>query len=300
MSETCPKCGQGLSLTTGWLIGSGQTQVLTCKNRGCQSAPKGFIPHISYSSLSSFLTCSESWRRKYVEKEPTRSTPALVFGSAFHDTMESYITSRHTPGANKTTLTATWAAKWAVAVESDKDTEWGVDTPEDHYADGVRILTSPDVAKFADTITPLRDDSGLFMERKITLQVPGVPVPVIGYIDIVTSDGVPGDFKTSSMAWSDEKARQEIQPLFYLAALNQAGYTVPKLAFRHYVITKTKIPRLQIIENHHTWDEIFWLMTLVKSVWNGIEKEAFTLNPTSWLCTPKYCNFWSSCRGRGL
>ena len=135
-----------------------------------------------------------------------------------------------------------WDSNWRAKVETEKNVDWGAESPDEHHADGRRILTHKDVLALVDGIRPKVDDTGLFMERKIALNVPGVPVPIIGYIDIMTADGVPGDFKTASMAWTDQKAKGELQPVFYLAALNQLGITVPRLAFRHYVITKAKTP----------------------------------------------------------
>ncbi len=255
--------------------------------------------YLSYISISKYLSCAENWRRHYIAKEPTMSTPALVFGSAFHATIENYIEHKHKE-RTAPDIAELWNSNWRSKVEAEKNVDWGAEQPDDHHKDGLRIVTNKDVLALVDSIRPKVDDVGLFMERKITLNVPGVPVPIIGYIDIMTADGVPGDFKTASMAWSDQKAKDELQPVFYLAALNQLGVTVPRLAFRHYVITKAKTPKVQVIEHHHTWNEIFWLFELIRSVWRGIEQEVYPLNPGGWLCSPKYCSFWGNCRGRGM
>jgi hypothetical protein len=258
------------------------------------------IEYLSYSSINLFLTCSEAWRRKYIAKEPQSSTPALVFGSAFHNTVEQYITNRHEDLPVEDDLYRLWADKWAAAVEREPNCEWGADTPEEHSNEGLRLLANPELRQMLNRLTPLRDDSGLFMERKVELRVPGVPVPIIGYIDLVTNDGIPGDFKTSAQQWSQDKAKAELQPLFYLAALNQLGRTVPGLRFRHYVVTKAKQSKVQMLETQHTWDSIFWLYGLIQQVWRAIENESYIVNPHAWLCGPKYCGAWSKCRGRGM
>lgn len=258
------------------------------------------IEYLSYSSINLYTTCAESWRRKYLAKEKTQSSPALIFGSTFHSTIEQRLAAR----AQNRPLVAigeSWSENWRAKMAKEGETvDWGMDDPNTHHDDGLRIVTAPQVVKFIDDIHPLIDESGVFMERKITLTVPGVPVPIIGYIDIMTRDGVPGDFKTAAAMWTMEKAKAEIQPLFYLAALQQAGRSVPNLTFRHYVVTKASKPRCEIFEQRRTWDEIFWLFDMIRGAWNGIEKEVFTMNPGAWLCSPKFCSFYSQCRGKVL
>lgn len=258
------------------------------------------IEYLSYSSINLFLTCSEAWRRKYLAKEPQAVTPPLVFGSALHNTIEEFIGFRTAWGETEVSLTSLWREQWSKATEAQPNCEWGASQPEEHFNEGIRLLSNPDLVQMLNRLTPMRDEQGLFMEREVFVNVPGVPVPIKGYIDIVTSDGVPGDFKTSAQSWSQDKAMKELQPLFYLAAMNQLGRPSPGMRFRHYVITKTKTPKVQVIETQHTVDSVFWLFGLVQQVWRAIESEAFVVNPHAWLCGPKYCNAWSTCRGKGM
>lgn len=257
------------------------------------------IEYLSYSSINLYLTCAENWRRKYLLKQPQPSTPALIFGSSVHGTVEAALAGKIIDPGNVPPLTAIWPGVWSNKLEEEgARVEWAADTPEQHYNEGIRILGTPEVQRMVDGIQPFVDEAGVFIERKVSLNVPGVPVPIIGYIDMMTADGVPGDFKTSATRWSQDKAEGEIQPLFYLAALHQAGHKVPGNKFRHYVVTKAKKPEAQILEHSHTWAEVFWLYDLIRRVWDGISREVFTVNPGAWLCGPKYCGYWHECRGR--
>ena len=250
------------------------------------------MQHLSYSSINLYLTCAEHWRRKYLLQQPQPSSPALVIGSAVHGTIEESLVSRMP-------LVQLWPGVWATKLEKDAaNIEWGADTPEQHFNDGLRLVSEPTVQQLVDGLTPLVDADGMFIERKVELRVPGVPLPIIGYIDLMTADGVPGDFKTSRNRWTQADAEGEIQPLVYLAALHQAGRPVAGGRFRHYVITKTKKPEVQVIEHRHTMTEIFWLFELIHRVWRGIEAETFPVNPNAWLCSAKYCAYWGECRGK--
>lgn len=251
------------------------------------------IQHLSYSSLTTYLTCPEQWRRKYILHQPTTATPALIFGGAFHNTIERYITQEKRTAS----LTDLWPDVWQEKMREELTVTWGDDTPAGCFEEGLRMFGSADVQRVIDEIVPHVDDRGPMVERKVEIRVPGVPVPVVGYIDVITDDHVPGDFKTASASWSDDRAQGEMQPLFYLAALDQAGYAMSDLRFRHYVFTKTKTPRVQVIDHVHTWNEVLWLFQMVRRAWEAIDAGVFPLNPGGWACSPKYCSYWSTCRG---
>ena len=252
------------------------------------------IEHLSYSSISTYQMCARAWKYHYVDKAPTKVGAALVFGSAFHGAIEEYLRQTNVP------LVA-WHSHWNAQLEQDGTdrVDWGTDTPEALYNLGVTMLSAKEVIEPLSTIRVMVDGKGPVIEKYVTLQVPGVPIPVIGYIDVMTVDGVPGDFKTSARRWSDDKGAEEMQPVFYLAALNQEGWSGNKdRRFRHYVFTKTKKPELQIIETTRTAGEMLWLLDMVRSVWEGISAEVYPMNPGSWKCSPKWCEYWPICRGR--
>jgi putative RecB family exonuclease len=248
------------------------------------------LDHLSYSSISSYLACGHNWRMHYLDKIKTGTTPALLFGSAFHGTIEGYL-------KKEGDISDLWRANWANQIEKNPDVDWD-GTPEEHHNNGLRMLTHKDVLEGLANIHPGQDAEGIRIERKVELRVPGVPLPIVGYIDIITNDGVPGDFKTSSMRWTDDKALAETQPLFYLAALNQMGETVPGWRFRHFVFVKTKTPQFQRIEHTHNPAQLMWLFKQIRSVWAGIEAGVFPLNSGGWKCSPSYCDYWHLCRGK--
>jgi hypothetical protein len=248
------------------------------------------LDHLSYSSITMFLDCPEAWRRKYVLQETTRSTPALAFGSAFHGAIEAQL-------RGEDSAVSAWAGAWSKALERET-VDFGLDTPEQHFNEGVRLLSHAKVQDTLKGLTARRDEEGVMVERKVELRVPGVKVPIIGYIDFIASDGVPCDLKTSARSWSADKASDSLQSLFYLAAMNQAGQHYHNWRFRHVVFVKTKEPNVQVIEHTHTPGEVFFLFSLIRKVWEAIAVSAFYPNPTGWRCSPQYCDFYGRCRGR--
>lgn len=250
------------------------------------------ITHLSYSSISSYLMCGRAWRFHYIDKVETLTAPALVFGSAFHAMAGRYI-------ANGGDLSALWQESWAAQQERNSHIDWGIESPEALPDTGLRIAKSKSVVELLDGLRAQYrgDDPRCALEKRIELRVPGVPVPIIGYIDIITNNGIPGDFKTARRMWSDSQAADAMQSLFYLAALNQMGIIVPNWAFRHYVVTKTAKPDAKMFEVRHKFVEIFWLFEMIQEVWRGINAGVFVPNPGTWKCNPK-CEYWSVCRGK--
>lgn len=245
------------------------------------------IDHLSYSSISSYLACPANWKYHYLDQVPTGTSSDLLFGSAFHNTIEQHIGEGH-----QGNLIDRWQANWAKQLETNQQVNWDSDTPESMCNLGVRMFGSPEIQQGILSIKSQR------IETKVELRVPGVPVPVVGYIDVITTDSVPGDFKTSSRAWTVDKALNETQPIFYLAAMSQLGQPVPGGRFRHFIFVKTKQPQFQVIEHVHRVQEMFWLFGMIQKVWNSIEAGCFPPNPTGWKCSPQYCDFWSMCRGK--
>ncbi len=176
------------------------------------------IDHLSYSSTTLYLLCGRAWKYHYIDRIETPTAPALVFGSAFHGMAEHYI-------ANGGELTELWQESWTTQCERESLIDWGVESQSGLDATGQRMAQSKAIAELLDNLRTQYDATNprCAVEKKVTLNVPGVPVPIIGYIDIITADGIPGDLKTAGRMWSDTKASDSMQSLFYLAALNQGA-----------------------------------------------------------------------------
>jgi len=254
------------------------------------------ITHLSYSSLNHYLLCGHSWRLHYIEKVPVPTAPALIVGSAFHDMAESYIKSGES-------LEALW--KQAFDRQLERNPEIGGATTIDPEAsalamfeDGLRMVRAQPVQALLAEIRANFDPEQGAIEKRVELRVPGVPIPIVGYIDIITRDGIPGDFKTSAKMWSDGKADGDLQPLFYLAALNQEGIHPAEGAFWYYIFTKTARPDAKMLPVKHKPTEFFWLFALIAAAWRGIEAQVYPMNPTGWKCDKRYCDYFPMCRGK--
>lgn len=277
------------------------------------------IKHLSYSSISSYLSCPALWKFRYIDKLPSFGNPNLFFGSVWHNTIEEYISMS---GARGTELLVNiYRKRWDAQLEKEGERMNWLDfytkeSVEDAtYDEGIEWITGnvkfegdyQNMAAFLDTLKPKKrknaaeDEKPYYIEEFIQLQVPGVPIPIIGFIDVITDDDIPTDFKTSSKSWSATQAQEEMQPLFYLAALSQNAIRVPGNQFRHVVfVKKQKVapPKVQIFTTQHNRAKLLWIYRVIEGVWNAIEAGAYPVDPTGWQCSPRFCDYWGSCRGK--
>lgn len=260
------------------------------------------ISRLSYTSTSAYLTCGRYWKFVYIDRIPIPTPARLLFGRAFHDTIEAYI-RRAAQGRNRPLLAEIWEKEWARRLQRQADNiDWGGESAEQLQETGIRVLETREVVELLEAIKPLVSPYGhLYLEEWVKMSVPDVPVPIVGRIDIIAHDGVPGDFKAPSNPWSEERALGELQPLFYLAALRQQGFPHnEEMRFRHYVFTTAGEPMAQVIETQRDPAEIPFLFEFIREVWHGISAGVFVPNPNTWKCSPDYCEYWAMCRGKAL
>lgn len=252
------------------------------------------IDHLSYSSVSSFLTCGKAWKYRYIDKVQAPISPSLIIGSCVHDTVEEIVR------CNSLSIEAPDAAEFASQRVAERleneDTINNTPEAENVRNEVLRLVSAPLILSGINLLKARVDDDGPMIERKVTLEVPEVDVPIIGYIDIILHDGTPADFKTAARSWTQEKAEAELQPIFYMAAMGQMGIPV-NWKFQHLVMVKNKQPKFQIFEHAHKPAELFRLFENIQKVWKTMNSGTFLpAAPGSWKCNPKTCEYWNICQ----
>lgn len=257
------------------------------------------VERLSYSSINLHRQCERAWWYRYIKKPDVLTSCVLPFGSAFHDAVETYVRAKAETD-NVKPMSELWLLSWQDEIEKRGIERIDWDKSQDYYTDlGQKMLSAPGTVKTVDSIDILIEDDVPAVEKRVTFNVPGVPVEILGFIDGIEKDGIPFDLKTASRAWTKDKPHKELQVNFYLLALNQNGYTIPDWKFRYYVFTKSaKSPKAQVLETSRTVGEILWTMDMIEKVWKSIQTGIFPPNPTGWKCSPKYCEFSHLCKPR--
>jgi hypothetical protein len=142
------------------------------------------LDHLSASSITLFKRCPRQWQQRYLIGERGPSSAALIVGSAVHGALNY-----------KALGTGNFDLAWNEALEdsllkSDGTIDWSRMSPEkareqaEHHYNNYLRFAWPYLGEIVNS------------EQEISIIVPGVDIPVIGFIDLETEFKVI-DYKTT-------------------------------------------------------------------------------------------------------
>lgn len=181
----------------------------------------GHIRHFSPSSLRMLKVCPEQYRQRYILHKKERPGEALTLGSAMHSALAFNLEQKiesHEDRKVKEVIEYFHDEAWPKAIEADggkEEIRWDdptdLDTPR---RDGER-MTMAYHASVSPRIQPISKP-----EQKITLHVEGVPVPIIGYVDVEEAANVI-DLKTGKQVQKKPDSNWRLQGTIYSLATNK-------------------------------------------------------------------------------
>lgn len=149
--------------------------------------------YISPSQLKMFARCPEQFRRHYILGENQRPGAAMVWGSADHAAVEENfkqkVYSREDLRVDE--VKVIFAAKLDEKIEKEgglAEVEWDKERPNLTVNDAKKEAASVKdrgvelVSLYHSRVSPLLQP--VETEKKFTVEVPGVPVPITGIIDV--------------------------------------------------------------------------------------------------------------------
>lgn len=175
---------------------------------------------VSYSQYSVYKQCNYRWYLDYVKKlQPFKPSIHLIFGTAFHETLQNYLQVMFDESAVKADKIhlPTYFKTRLVELYKENSTQGHFSTPqelEEFYQDAVAILEF------------FKSKRGIYFSKKNTKLI-GIEIPILepiiegidnvkfkGFIDMVTYDKVLKkytiyDFKTSTRGWSDKYEKKD-------------------------------------------------------------------------------------------
>ena len=242
-------------------------------------------PHLSASSINQYIDCSLAYRFSKVDFIQIESvSDAMVFGSVLHKVVEFFHNERK--AGEKPTLRGLhklFEEYWEQSAKDNDEIQYkeGKDF-ESYLAEGKSLLTT--------YYSSLPDDvlQVIAVEEAFSYQIQGLPLPIIGAIDLIEEDEsgtvIITDFKTAGRAYSSADIDNSFQLTLYGMAMKANGYHDREILLRFDCLIKTQKPKFEQYYTVRTDDDEKKALRKIMSVWDGISKSVFIANDTSWKC----------------
>jgi PD-(D/E)XK nuclease superfamily protein len=264
------------------------------------------VERLSATSLALSIQCPEQFRQKYIVREKED----VMFGARFmgivdHKVNEELMrytmkllpeerTSALAPGMIETT----YRQVWNDTIDKEGEPDWRDDDPAKMIKTGVKMATAYHQAAYVKPIA---------LEQRFDVKIPGVPVPVVGYIDVLERDRV-RERKTTGVKTTKPKSKWRFQGFIY-----QYAAEVP---VQWDVVTRQVTPQVFLAD---AWPDLWLPLQSRKVTEQMIRDAAYRINSLyaqygadetwpmtgmlgDWLCDycvigPKYkggCPAWQS------
>jgi hypothetical protein len=225
---------------------------LKIKNYQKPEINHAFQKSVSYSQFSMWASCPHKWYLTYVEnKQPYQASIHTVFGTAFHETIQDYITVMYDESgaaADRMDLIALFQTKFSEVYAKE------------YKAAGTHFTNAEEMGNFFEDATAIlnfikKNRNKLFTIRKMRLL--GIEIPLLlnvannvflkGFIDFVLYDEELDkvyiyDIKTSTRGWSDKEKKDDskiAQILLYKEYFSkQFGFDVEKIEVEYFIVKR--------------------------------------------------------------
>lgn len=253
------------------------------------------IDHLSASQIDMFYRCGEQWKRRYIDDEKLPPGVAAHVGTGLHGACEyNFKTKIETKEDQPLDALTDCAVEYyqnsldrgVFFLEEEKDNRAKVMQEGEKT---VVDLTELARREFMPSVTPK------LVEEKMFCDLPGVEVPVLGYLDLYTEDDRLLDIKTSGRKWAQSRADISTQPTIYREMINQnMGHYPSRITFDIFISTKER--KYQTLETTRGQDDLTVLANRTKTMLRMIQAGLFPpSDPSAWQCSVKFCGYYQTC-----
>lgn len=264
--------------------------------------------HLSYSSLHKLIVCPRQYQRHYILKIPEKQGAAGVLGTGVHTTIDWALRVKGDGFPTPNTLGEYFTdMAWPRAIDDAGgigEITWRPATSkrDAETYDSLANLGSRMLAAYRPVLDRIEPKE---IEREFFLEIPEIPIPIKGYIDVVQEGNRPSiDIKTSQDTQTTLKPQWLLQGRIYQLVEHQAvdWHVITKHKTKPQVWTGLESPGLlqdfRLQTNEQTkrllirlaWQANFYYATYGADEdwpWEGISHD--------WAC--KFCSYRGDCPG---
>lgn len=251
-------------------------------------------PHLSASSIGEYVECSLLYKFGRIDRLPMEfKSDALEFGTCIHRVLEQFYSAKMI--GEKMLLKDVheiFETIWKGIAQDRDDIRYSGDNDFKSL-----LMYGRDLLTAWYNKLPKDNFTILGIEEAFSFTITGIPIPIIGAMDLVEEDSagtiIITDFKTSGRAYSKDEVDQNQQLTMYQMAAKNNGYAGREILLRFDTLIKTKIPKFEQYWTTRSELDERRLIKKAAQVWDGITKGVFVANDTSWQC--KGCAYKQAC-----
>jgi putative RecB family exonuclease len=251
-------------------------------------------PHMSFSSFNDYIGCSLKYRFRKIDGLKSDSTSgALLLGSGIHSALEDHFNClKEGEIIEGRDLEEIFELRFKSFVAGAKSVRYKAgDNFESLLAQG-RGLIRVFCEKYEHS-----GERVLAVEEPFSINIPGIPVPVIGSIDLLLGheDGslYVIDHKTAAKAYSDLEIHGNQQLTLYQIAVKSMGYEDREIILAFNALIKTREPKAEFYYTTRSEADEQRLIRKLQETWKAIESGIF-IPCESWMCGG--CGYQAQCR----
>jgi putative RecB family exonuclease len=225
--------------------------------------------------------------------KPEFVSDAMAFGTCIHRTLKEYY--RQKMNGDRMPLNEVkdrFQHHWRSYAEINGDIRYAPGKNYESYlGTGVDLLTT-----WYDGISD-DDFQVLAVEEAFSFDLPNLPVPMIGAIDLVLKDPsgsiIIVDHKALGRSYSVDEVDSNLQLTVYHMAAKANGYADQEILLRFDCLLKLKTPKFTECYTTRDENDEQRLIRIAQSVYQAIDKGIFVPNPLSF--RHKNCAYKNAC-----
>jgi putative RecB family exonuclease len=256
-------------------------------------------PHLSASSVNSYIDCSLSYKFSKIDFIPQEFvSDAMIFGSCIHKALEFFHKERAQNNNNRLPLSQlheTFENVWRFEAAENTRIQYKAGNSYENLLNlGKSLLTT-----YYNNL-PDENYKVIGVEVPFSLNIEGLPIPIIGAVDLIEEDEsgtiIITDFKTAAKAYSSTDIDNSFQLTIYNLAFKTNNFSDREIILKFDCLIKTKVAKFEQYYTIRTATEEKMAIKKIMAVYDGICKGVFIPNNNSWKCSgcayTKECQEW--------
>ena len=244
------------------------------------------LPTVSPTQVKTYQRCPLAYKHRFLERWTGIQSAAGLLGHAVHSAIEAALKVkrrfRQAPSAEE--MERVFDRVWDRGLPPETETVGASREEFDAVREEGYDLLSFYLEEVAQTVRPH------LVEQRFSFELEGVPVPVVGQVDLIETDGVVVDHKTSFRPYREDYLDNDVQlfcyavgyAFFRLGVRARKGVLPPAFMVgeaRVDVIVRGPIPQLQQIRKNYSNDDLKRIAGMLRDVAGEIAAGEF---PAFW------------------